>query len=41
LYKESFDEGILLVSKFLESESVQCYDCYCMIDRLFFTQILT
>jgi hypothetical protein len=38
LYKESFDEAILLISKFLASES---NDCYCMIDRLFFIQILT
>jgi hypothetical protein len=35
LYKESLDEGTLLVSKFVESKSVQSYDRYCMIDRLF------
>jgi hypothetical protein len=36
LYKELFDESILLVSKFLKYESVQSYDRYCMTDRLFF-----
>jgi hypothetical protein len=36
LYKELFDEGILLVSMFLEPKSVQSYDHYCMIDRLFY-----